>query len=86
MSEIALDSPVAGLQPAENETANIETAPTESQADGSSVPQLPAEVQQSAIVRFFEQPAVKQALPPVLGLMLLIVCILFYFWIFKQLI
>ena len=81
MSEIALDSPVAGLQPAENETANIETAQTESQADGSSVPQLPVGVQQSAIVRFFEQPAVKQALPPVLGLMLLIVCILFYFWI-----
>ena len=81
MSEIALDSPVAGLQPAENETANIETAPTESQADGSSVPQLPAEVQQSAIVRFFEQPAVKQSLPAVLGLMLLIVCVLFYFWI-----
>ena len=81
MSEIALDSPVAGLQPAENETANIETAQTESQAGGSSEPQLPVEVQQSAIVRFFEQPAVKQALPPVLGLMLLIVCILFYFWI-----
>ena len=81
MSEIALDSPVAGLQPAENETANIETAQTESPADGSSVPQLPAEVQQSAIVRFFEQPAVKQSLPAVLGLMLLIVCVLFYFWI-----
>ena len=81
MSELALNSPVAGLQPAENETANIETAPTESQADGSSVPQLPAEVQQSAIVRFIEQPAVKQALPAVLGLMLLIVCVLFYFWI-----
>ena len=58
MSEIALDSPVAGLQPAENETANIETAQTENPADGSSVPQLPAEVQQSASVRFFEQPAV----------------------------
>ena len=81
MSEIALDSPVAGLQPAENETANIETAQTESPADGSSVPQLPAEVQQSAIVRFFEQPAVKQSLPAVLGLILLIVCFLFYFWI-----
>jgi len=81
MSEIALDSPVAGLQPAENETANIETAQTENPADGSSVPQLPAEVQQSAIVRFFEQPAVKQSLPAVLGLILLIVCFLFYFWI-----
>ena len=81
MSELALNSPVAGLQPAENETANIETAQTQSQADGSSEPQLPVEVQQSAIVRFIEQPAVKQALPAVLGLMLLIVCVLFYFWI-----
>ncbi len=81
MSELALNSPVAGLQPAENETANIETAQTQSQADGSSEPQLPVEVQQSAIVRFIEQPAVKQALPAILGLMLLIVCVLFYFWI-----
>jgi flagellar M-ring protein FliF len=81
MSEIALNSPVTGLQPAEDETSNIETAQTESQADGSSEPQLPVEAQQSAIVRFFEQPAVKQALPAGLGLLLLLVCILFYFWI-----
>ena len=59
MSELALNSPLAGLQPAENETANIETALTESQADGSSMSQLPAESQQSAIVKFFEQPASK---------------------------
>ena len=81
MSELALNSPVAGLQPPENETANIQTAQTESQTDGASEPQLPVEVQQSAIVRFFEQPAVKQALPAVLGLMLIIICFLFYFWI-----
>ena len=81
MSELALNSPLAGLQPAENETANIETALTESQADGSSMSQLPAESQQSAIVKFFEQPAVKQSLPAVLGLMLIIVCALFYVWI-----
>jgi len=81
MSELALNSPLAGVQPAENETTNIETALTESQADGSSMSQLPAEAQQSAIVKFFEQPAVKQSLPAVLGLMLIIVCALFYVWI-----
>ncbi len=81
MSELALNSPIAGLQSAENESANIETALAESQADGSLKPQLPAEVEQSAVVKFFEQPAVKQSLPAVLGLLLIVACALFYFWI-----
>jgi len=82
MSEIALDQaalpgPDLGMDLNRTQTSNNLPA-SNGLGSGSN---LPASNEQSAVVRFFEQPAVRQAAPAVIGLVVILFCIFFYMWI-----
>jgi len=82
MSEIALDQtalPGPDLGMDLNRSQNSSNLPSSNGANTSS--NLPANTEQSAVVRFFEQPAVRQAAPAVIGLVVILFCIFFYMWI-----
>ena len=78
MSELALDQ--RNLESETNTESSQETAnlPSEENSlnDANSVSES-----LNPIARFVEQPAVKRALPAIIGGVAILVCVLFYLWI-----